>query len=69
MSPISCRIVRRGCSPICRARFAAARSRDGGGLCEFLQLRFERGDLRFVMADEGQIVLQRQLAGGLIFVG
>jgi len=37
----------------------------GGGLGELLELFFQDGDLRVVMPDERQIVLEGQLADGL----
>ena len=41
----------------------------GGLLGELEEFLFEDGQLRVIMADEGQIVLQGELAGGMIFVG
>jgi len=40
----------------------------GGGLGELLKLCFEEGDLGVVMADQSQIVLQRELADGVVFL-
>src|SRR5208283_1018204 len=41
----------------------------GGLPGELEEFFFEGGQLRIVMADEGQVVLQGELAGGMIFVG
>ena len=40
-----------------------------GGFGELLELCFQGGDLGVVMADEGQIVLEGQLADGIVFLG
>src|SRR5208283_4958739 len=41
----------------------------GGLPGELEEFFFEGGQLRIVMADEGQVVLQGELAGGMIFLG
>ena len=41
----------------------------GGFLGEFEELFFERGQLGVVMADEGQVVFEGELAHGVIFLG